>query len=140
MAGDYKARFFAGTEAITSAAVTSTAVNIGETHAETGIVIDCRVSTAFEGGTSLAISLITSASSNLGTPTTLFTTPAIGLSSLVKGYKFKIGTIPSGVLKYVGLVATPVGTFSAGHLFAEIAENITSDEFNPSSPPTGSRY
>jgi hypothetical protein len=140
MAYDKHATFFDGDEAITDSAVTSLAVELGETHANTDIYIDCRVTEAFNAGTSIAISLITSAAVGLGTPTTLFTTAAIATSSLVLGYKFKIGTIPQGALKYIGLVATPVGTFDAGHLFAAIAENITSDTFAPLSPPTGSRY
>jgi hypothetical protein len=139
MAYDQFALFFRGTEAITNSAVTSKAIFVGERLADIEVPIDVRVKTTFGSGTSLTLSLIESATENLGTPTTLYSTAAIGVSTLVAGYKFNIPKIPKGPGKYIGIVATPEGTFDAGRLFGGIQEGVTSDQFVPTSPPAGSR-
>lgn len=66
------------------------------------------------GGTSVQVALVTSASSTLSSPTTLYTSAAIGVANLPAGYRFRIGgPIPPGTLQqYIGLTYTLSGTFT----------------------------
>jgi hypothetical protein len=147
MAYDAHGTLFLGTEAIQTGTIQSYAVDIGEIHTgSTELYIDCRVTETFTQNAptpTLALAVQTSATltgQKLSGATTLFTTPALAVATLAAGYKFKIGNIPQGALKYIGLAAIVAsGTFTNGHLFAAVTENVTSDTFVPASAPAGSR-
>lgn len=88
-----------------------------------------QVVTGFTGGTSLQMALVTSAAPSLSTPTTLFQTAAIPLASLqVSGFQIYRGYVPinpSGLpLRYLGLIYTLVGTFTAGTVSAGLVSDL----------------
>lgn len=84
------------------------------------------VVTAFTGGTSLVVNLITSAAANLGSETVITSTPAIAEASLVAGYKFRINIPPVGLTaRYLGLQFVTVGTHTAGNITAAVVGDKT---------------
>jgi hypothetical protein len=88
-----------------------------------------QVVTGFTGGTSLQMALVTSAAPGLTTPTTLFQTAAIPLASLQNpGFQIFRGYVPinpSGLpLRYLGLIYTLVGTFTAGTVSAGLVYDL----------------
>jgi hypothetical protein len=81
--------------------------------------------TAPLGGTSVDMQLITSASSALGTPTTLLDFTAIPIATLVQGYR-QIQALPrsAAYLQYLGLQAVTIGTMTAGAYVAWIGKDV----------------
>lgn len=71
-------------------------------------------STDLAGGTSVEVSIVSSASADLTTATVHVTSGAVATASLVSGYLFAINAIPRGVaiLRYLGVNITTVGTFT----------------------------
>lgn len=71
------------------------------------------------GGTSTDIQLITSASSSLSSPVTLYDSTAIVIATTIKGYRFKIPLPDSAsYLQWLGLQVVTVGTMTAGRYMA----------------------
>lgn len=83
-------------------------INIGEGEP---LIAWCQVTGTCVTGTSIAVSVVEDDDSALGSPVTLYSTPAIPQASLVAGYRFKLGTVPETSLRYLGFVYTIVGTF-----------------------------
>lgn len=83
--------------------------------------------TAAVGGTSVDVSLITSASAQLGTPTTILDFTAVVTATLVKGYR-QIITLPrsAAYLQWLGVQAVTVGTYSAGSFIAFLTHDVDS--------------
>jgi len=81
--------------------------------------------TAAVGGTSVDMQLITSASSALGTPTTILDFTAVVTATLVQGYR-QIMALPrtAAYLQYLGLQAVTVGTFTAGAYVAWLGKDV----------------
>ncbi len=81
--------------------------------------------TAPLGGTSVDMQLITSASSALGTPTTLLDFTAIPIATLVQGYR-QIQALPrsAAYLQYLGLQAVTIGTMTAGAYVAWLGKDV----------------
>jgi len=91
------------------------------------LLIDVIVTEDFDVITSLAVSLITDDDVAFGSATVLYTTPAILLADLVKGYKFAIKGIPAKCEDYIALNYTAVGGPSTvGSITASITP-VTSD-------------
>jgi hypothetical protein len=87
----------------------------------TPVEVIVEVLTAFTAGTSLKVNLITSASSNLGTPTILCGSDAVAEASLVAGYQFRLRAIPQGIgQRYLGVQYVTVGTHSTGNVTAAV--------------------
>lgn len=82
------------------------------------ILLECRVTTAFAGGTSVKVSLVSSASSTFNGVTTMAESAVIVAATLTQGYRFAFGSLPAGMLRYNKLVYTGVGTFTAGNIVA----------------------
>lgn len=75
----------------------------------------------FTTGTSIALAVQTDDDVAFGSPTTLFTTPAIALASLVAGYNFALGSLPIELgERYLRFYYTVVGTMAAGTITAGI--------------------
>lgn len=115
-----KQYMFSNDQAITVTADSESIIDLGLTEIGEGepIEILARVALALTGGTSLQVSVVTSASSTFNGSTTILTTAAIAEASLVAGYDFKVGRLPDDALQYIKLVYTVVGTFSAGAMVA----------------------
>lgn len=80
------------------------------------------VTETFSGGTSVAFALCADDAENFGSPTTLATTPAIAVASLVAGYQARLA-LPPGIAaadRYLGLVYTVVGTPTLGKVTAAL--------------------
>lgn len=84
----------------------------------------CQVIEAFVGATAtVTFQLISSAASNLGSPTVLDTTEALAVATLIAGYQVRLSCIPHGIAqRYLGLqyviatATTTAGTVTAGIL------------------------
>lgn len=79
------------------------------------------VNTAFTGGTSLQVNLISSANENLSSATVLSSSAVIAEASLVSGYQFRLTAFPQGITqRYLGVQYVTVGTHSTGTITAGI--------------------
>lgn len=92
--------------------------------------IACNVQTTFVGGTSIAVSLQSSAAAAFGSYTTHWTGPAIGVASLAAGYRFELPDLPDDIARYVRLYYTVVGTFTAGYLDAALVKDKQSNHYD----------
>jgi hypothetical protein len=71
------------------------------------------------GGTSTDIQLITSASSALSSPVTLYDSGAVVIATTTKGFRFKVPLPDSAAyLQWLGLQVITVGTMTAGRYMA----------------------
>lgn len=81
------------------------------------------VVTAFTGGTNVIAQLITSASSNLSSPTVLATGPTVVDATAVAGYELLDVPVPGTAQRYIGFQFVTTGTHTTGavtgHLVAE---------------------
>lgn len=85
------------------------------------------VTTAFSGGTSVEVQVITSANANLSSPTVLGTSGAIATATLAAGYRGVIDFNPqlaSKGLRYFGLQYVIVGNMTAGAMYADFGTEI----------------
>ena len=79
------------------------------------------VGTALAGGTNIIAQLITSASSNLSSPTVIATGPTVTQAAAVAGYELLDVQIPGTAQRYLGFQYTTTGTFTgAGTVNAHI--------------------
>ena len=109
----------------TPAFTTDTLGNTPENDVGRSPMLDilCQVVTAFTaaGAATLTVSLVADDDPNLGTPTTIITTAAIGKATLVPGYQFRLA-IPPGFASadiHLGLVYTvATGPMTAGAITA----------------------
>lgn len=79
-----------------------------------------QVTTAFSGGTSLKVELLSDNDEAFGTPKTVLASAAVATASLVAGYQFPLGKLPRIDEQYLRLKYTVVGTMSAGKVFAAL--------------------
>jgi hypothetical protein len=78
----------------------------------------------FAEGTSVAVSIQEDDDEDFGDPTTLVSSDAIAVASLVQGYKFKLGRVlPLLSKRYLRAYYTVVGTPSAGKITAGLLIN-----------------
>lgn len=78
------------------------------------------VSTAFTGGTAVYAQLITSASSNLSSPTVIATGPTVADATAVAGYELLDVPIPGTAQRYLGFQYVTTGTHTTGAVTAHI--------------------
>jgi hypothetical protein len=107
--------------AILGAAVTSNVLDLGATvEAIENPTLIINVKTAFAGGTSVKTDLITATDAAFTTPITLasYTKTTAELNSNPRAVQQKL---PWGLKRFVKLVFTPAGTFTAGAVSANIA-------------------
>lgn len=78
------------------------------------------VTTAFAGGTSLQAQLISSANSNLSSPTVLASGPVVALAALTAGASLLDVPMPDVGDRYLGFQYVTLGTMSAGAVTAGI--------------------
>lgn len=109
---------------ILGAAVTSKAIALNALHfpgRSEPIPISASITEKFVGGTSIAIKLTQSDTSD-GTYTDVPGSSAtIAVADLAKGKTVGWRFLPSGVTKpWLKMVATPTGTFTAGKIFAAV--------------------
>lgn len=75
------------------------------------------------GAATLVVELQTDTVEGFGSPTALWTSPAIALATLAAGYRFNIPVVPQGVERYlrvnytVGTAAFTAGKVTAGLVF-----------------------
>ncbi len=92
--------------------------NIGRSGPLRAVV---NVITALAGGTNITAQLITSASSNLASPTVIATGSAVVLASATAGAKVMDVAIPGTAQRYLGFQYVTTGTFTgAGTVSAHI--------------------
>jgi hypothetical protein len=72
----------------------------------------CNVTVALAGGTSIQAQLITSANSNLSSPTVLASGPVTALAAAIAGAELLDVPIPGTSQRYLGLQFVLVGTFT----------------------------
>lgn len=105
----------------------SQARDVGE---GTDLICDFRVNTAFTAGGSatMTAAVVVSAAAALTTPTTIASTSAIPVASLVSGYNFALKLnqlIASLGLRYLGVIYTiATGPMTAGAISANIVTNV----------------
>jgi len=102
-------------QAITGDAVSTNSYDIGSGAKDIGtgkpIHVIVVIDEAFDNLTSLAFELISSASSNLSSPTTVATLGTALLAGLTAGARIDLGPLPSGISqRYVGLNYNVTGT------------------------------
>lgn len=94
----------------------------------TPVQLDISVSEPFEGCTALKVSIETSADEAFTTPVTLLSTADVPVAQLKQAYRFAIGYLPDGCLRYVRLKYTVTGTATSGKIIAGVVadrQNIT---------------
>ncbi len=115
-----KENMFSEDQAVTVTADSTNVVDLGLSEMGEGEPIDLQVqvTTAFAGGTSLKVSLVSSASSTFNGVSTMAESAVIVAATLTQGYRFAFGSLPDDLLRYNKLVYTVVGTHTAGAVFA----------------------
>ena len=115
-----KENLFSEDQAITATADSTNVIDLGLAKMGEGepINLECRVTTTFADGTSLKVSLVSSASSTFSSVSTMVESGVIVTATLTQGYRFTFGPLPDGLLRYNKLVYTVVGTHTAGAVFA----------------------
>jgi hypothetical protein len=124
---DYQ-NLFSNDQAVTVSAASTNVIDLGDDSArvkalnEKGeIEILCQVTTAFEGGTSLAVKVQTDNDEAFGSPTDVVASAAVGYATLVAGYQFKIAVAANLINEqYARLYYTVVGTMSAGKVLGAL--------------------
>jgi len=95
-------------------------------HRGTQLYVVCFVTTAFAGGTSLAIQVVTDDAADLGTDVVLVQTAALLQAVLTAGRQPIVIPIcdPASIMeRYIGLNFDDTGNFTAGAITAYITEN-----------------
>ena len=82
------------------------------------------VGTAFVGGTSLEITLQTATDSSFTSPVALYDSTAIALASLTANTVLVKIPIPIGLLRYLRVYYTVVGTMTAGTVSAFLQNGV----------------
>lgn len=115
-----KENLFSEDQAVTVTADSTNVIDLGLSEMGEGepINLEARVTTAFAGGTSLKVSLVSSASSTFNGVSTMSESAVIVTATLAQGYRFAFGSLPDDLLRYNKLVYTVVGTHTAGAIFA----------------------
>jgi len=83
-----------------------------------------QVTTAFAGGTSVALKLTTDDSSTFASETTIYESAAVATASLVAGYQFKLPALPPINEQYLRATYTVVGTHTAGNITAGLVMDV----------------
>ena len=114
---------FSDDQAVTVTAVSTNIVDLsGVAAVDEGpgepLDLFAQVTTAFAGGTSIALKLETDDDVAFGSATDLGSTAAIATASLVAGYRFPKQLPKEGLERYLRLTYTVVGTMSAGNITA----------------------
>lgn len=126
-----KQNMFSEAQAVTASAVSTNTIDLGVARdigpAELSVVITVDVAATAAGAATVNFQVISSAAANLGSPTILGQTDAIGKAELTAGRRPIVLTVPRSVLlaqpvgqRYLGLqytVATgplTAGSFTAG--------------------------
>lgn len=110
---------FSDAQAVTASAASTNILNLAPRA--TGLAFDVgrgvnvplmiKVTEAFNNLTSLTVSIQTDDNVGFASPTTIATTPAIPLASLLAGYVFPIDFLPRGISEqYLRLYYTVAGT------------------------------
>lgn len=131
-------QLFSSDQAITATAVSTNVLDLGAPGTVLGapaaisrdiakgnpVPILIQVTEDFDNLTSLSVAVQTDSTDAFASATTVLTSPAVLLASLVAGYKFAIIWLPLGITEqYVRLNYTVVGTApTAGTITAGIAE------------------
>ena len=117
-------------QAVTSTAVSTNTVDLGvarDMGEGTALYMNFALTEAFANGTSVTFEIITSARSNLGSPTVIGSSNAIVTASLTLGKNIVVRLNPDIAGKgqrYLGARYTVAGTFNAGKVTADIVETI----------------
>jgi hypothetical protein len=128
---------YSNDQAITTTADSTNVIDLGVANRGPGnpLRIDILVTTTFAGGTSIAIDLETDDNESFSSLSTIASTSAIALASLVAGYRFPIQFVPDAMERYSRLEYTVAGTMNAGNITAGIVFEIQSSK---STFPSGS--
>lgn len=119
-----KQNLFSNAQAVTVTAASESVIDLGAEGAkvvtpnEKPSHLFVQVVTAFASGTSLKVGLEMDDNASFSSATTVFETAAIGVASLVAGYKFSLPCLPVGMEQFARLYYTVVGTMSAGKITA----------------------
>lgn len=115
-------------QAVTVSAASTNVIDLGDDDAKIQTLVEkgnvdvfCQVTETFADGTSMKASLQTSDAENFSPAVTLLESAAIGVSSLVAGYKFPFSKLPAGTKRYLRMYYTVVGTMSDGSVTAALA-------------------
>jgi len=119
---------FSNNQAVTTGTQVSTDVydqGVAGVNINTGreLQVFVSVTTLFASGTSLAVNLIESASSDLSSPTVLIGSGVIAEASLTKGAVLLRAAVPRTTKRYLGLQFVTVGTHTAGTIFGGIVRD-----------------
>ena len=120
-----KSNLFSEDQAVTTTVNSTNIIDLGNDSAlvqalnEKGDVhLWAQVTTAFNAGTSLKVTLTTDDSSTFASETTVLSSAAVATASLVAGYQFPLGKLPRINEQYARLTYTVVGTHDAGNISA----------------------
>lgn len=95
------------------------------------IRVFCECTVTFTAGTSLQVNVIGSASSNLGTPTVLYTGAVIAEAALLAGKTLLDVVLPQTTQEYLGLQFVTVGTHTAGTVVGGMNLETDSNTYFP---------
>ena len=120
---------FSDNQAVTTTAASTNVVKIAngdlkEVAFGNKLPLLIQVTEDFAGCTSITASVETSATEDFSSSSTLISTAAIAVASLVAGYKFPIGEVPAGNKGYLRLKYSVSGTATAGKITAGIVDAI----------------
>jgi hypothetical protein len=123
---------FSNDQSITASANSTDVIDLGSSSRDVGAGetnnVLVQVTEAFNNLTSLTVTLQTASTENFASPVQL-NAGTIALASLVVGAKFSIGAIPRGVLRYLRLAYTVIGSApSTGKITAGVAVDGSSQD------------
>ncbi len=123
---------FSDAQEVTDSAASENYINFGQREMAFGTPVNTifRVVEAFEGGTSLALSIQTASDAAFSSPVTLVSTAAIAVADLVEGYEFAIKQLPAGNLGYMRAYYTADGEFTAGAITGGVVSGVQEGHHN----------
>lgn len=127
---------FSDGQAVTATANSTNIVDLKKTGIDiaTGRPLQFRfqvdTTTTSGGSTTMTVAIVSSDATNLGTPTTHWTSASIAKATLVAGYGFTV-TLPQGVYKrYLGVIYTvSTADFTAGNFTAALVLDTQSQQY-----------
>lgn len=113
---------FSDEQAVTASAASTNVVKTnGDIGKGTPVELLVQVTEDFATLTSLTVGVQTSDTENFSSVTTLTQSSAVAAASLVKGYRFPLNFLPTGIKKYLRLYYTVTGSnATAGKITAGI--------------------
>lgn len=121
-----KANLFSDAQAVTDPSYSDSVIDLGASGRGKGepVEVFCQVVADFIAGETVTVTLETASDEAFTSPVTLKATGAVATASLKAGYRFSLGTLPEGALRYVRLKYDTSETLTAGAITAGLAYDV----------------